>query len=256
MFKLILKFQDTVVEEYTFDKTPVTLGRREDNDVVIDNQAVSGHHARIEAEEPNYYVLLDLDSLNGTFLNEKKVTRERVFDGDFFIVGKHVLSFLDLRPEAERPRRDSDEPEKPPVKEAVETVLLDPKEQEALLAKEAAERAESGEPLPPKPKKIELHGAVTVISGGVPQIVELSKRLTTLGKADDADIKCSGLLVGKTAAVISKRPNGFFLSYSEGTRKPKVNGQEVSTQVQLQDGDEIAIANTHMTFSLREIILS
>ncbi len=125
------------------------------------------------------------------------------------------------------------------------------------MAKQAAERGLSPEQaIAHKPKKIELYGSVTIISGGVPQIIELSKRLTTIGKAEDADIKCSGLLVGKTAAVISKRPNGYFLSYSEGTRKPKVNGQDVSTQVQLQDGDDISIANTHMTFSLREEILS
>ena len=45
MFKLVLTFQDTVLGEYTFDTTPITVGRREDNDVVVDNMAVSGHHA-------------------------------------------------------------------------------------------------------------------------------------------------------------------------------------------------------------------
>jgi pSer/pThr/pTyr-binding forkhead associated (FHA) protein len=254
MFKLILKFQDTVVEEYTFDKTPITLGRREDNDVVIDNQAVSGHHARIEREDPNFFVLVDLDSLNGTFLNEKRMDREKVFDGDTFIVGKHILTFLDLRPPAERPV--APEAVANEEKRFPETVILDAKEQEELLAKHAAEKGLSAEQVAAqKPRRVDLHGSVTIISGGVPQIIELTKRLTTIGKAEDADIKCSGLLVGKTAAVISKRPNGFFLSYSEGTRKPKVNGQDVSTQVQLQDGDDISIANTHMTFSLQEEIL-
>ena len=103
MFKLVLTFQDTVLGEYTFDTTPVTVGRREDNDVVVDNMAVSGHHAQIEEEEPNYYILVDLESLNGTFLNQKKVTRERIFDGDSIIIGKHSLNFVDLRPEEEQP---------------------------------------------------------------------------------------------------------------------------------------------------------
>jgi pSer/pThr/pTyr-binding forkhead associated (FHA) protein len=257
MFKLILKFQDTVVEEYTFDKTPVTLGRREDNDVVIDNQAVSGHHARIDKEDPNFYVLVDLDSLNGTFLTEKRIDREKVFDGDDFIVGKHILTFVDLRPPAEQPVREgTSAAASEGERRFPETVMLDAKEQEELLAQHAAAKGLTPEQAAAqKPRKVELYGSITIISGGVPQIIELSKRLTTIGKADDADIKCSGLLVGKTAAVISKRPNGFFLSYSEGTRKPKVNGQDVSTQVQLQDGDDISIANTHMTFSLQEEIL-
>jgi len=70
MFKLILKFQDAVVEEYEFQTTPVTIGRRDDNDVVIDNMAVSGHHAVIEEEDPSYYVLVDLRS------EERRVGKE------------------------------------------------------------------------------------------------------------------------------------------------------------------------------------
>jgi pSer/pThr/pTyr-binding forkhead associated (FHA) protein len=262
MFKLILRFQDAVVEEYTFDKTPVTIGRREDNDVMVDNQAVSGHHARIELEDPNFFVLEDLDSLNGTFLNEKKITRERVFDNDTFIVGKHTLSFVDLRPADQQPPREGGVDLPPPPSPDAEMRVQeeepehDAPEEHPAAHEEEPPHGESTPAIPPKPKKIELYGSVTIISGGVPQIIELNKRITTIGKADDADIKCSGLLVGKTAAVISKRPNGYFLAYSEGTRKPKVNGQDVSTQVQLQDGDDISIANTHMTFSLREEILS
>jgi len=255
MFKLILKFQDMVVKEYEFDSTPVTVGRRDDNDVVIDNMAVSGHHAVIEAEDPNYYVLVDLESLNGTFLNEKKVSREKIFDGDSFIVGKHVLNFVDLRPAFERPSREDTSESRPLGGSYRDTVILDTKAQQELLAKHAAERGISPEQLAEKPKRIELHGSLTIIAGGTPEIIDLTKRLTTVGKSNDSDIKCSGLLVGKTAALINKRPNGYFLAYREGLKKPEVNGEAVHTQVQLQDGDEITIGNTRMTFNLREEIL-
>jgi pSer/pThr/pTyr-binding forkhead associated (FHA) protein len=77
-----------------------------------------------------------------------------------------------------------------------------------------------------------------------------------LGKSNDADVRCSGLLVGKTAALINKRPNGFFLAYAEGLKKPKVNGETITTQVQLQDGDEISIGGTRLTFNLREEVLN
>ena len=255
MFKLVLKFQDTVLHEYTFDTTPVTIGRREDNDVTVDNMAVSGHHAQIEEEEPNYYVLVDLESLNGTFLNEKKVMRERIFDGDSIIIGKHILHFIDLRPEEERPSKAESTEELDSAGESFhDTVLLDTKAQQELLAKQAAEKGFSQDLPPEKPKKVELYGSVTIISGGTPQIIDLNKRLTTLGKSSNADVRCSGLLVGKTAALINKRPNGFFLAYAEGLKKPEVNGRAVTTQVQLQDGDEIIIGSTRMTFNLREEI--
>ena len=141
MFKLILKFQDTLLEEYTFDTTPVTFGRREDNDVVIDNMAVSGHHAQIEEEDPSYYVLVDLESLNGTFLNQKKIMRERIFDGDSIIIGKHSLEFVDLRPEEEQPSRaEAPEDDKMAGRSFRDTVILDTQAQQELLAKQAAEK--------------------------------------------------------------------------------------------------------------------
>lgn len=255
MFKLVLIFQDTVLEEYKFDSTPVTIGRRDDNDVIIDNMAVSGHHAAIEFEEPNHYVVVDLESLNGTFLNEKKINREKVFDGDMVIVGKHSLNFVDLRPENERPSREpATEEEEKPARVFRDTVILDTQAQQELLAKQAAEKGISEDTPLEKPKKIELFGSITIISGGTPQIVDLTKRLTTLGKSNEADIRCSGLLVGKTAAIINKRPNGFFLAYAEGLKKPEVNGETVATQIQLQDGDEITIGGTRMTFNLKEEI--
>jgi pSer/pThr/pTyr-binding forkhead associated (FHA) protein len=255
MFKLVLTFQDTVLGEYTFDTTPVTVGRREDNDVVVDNMAVSGHHAQIEEEEPNYYVLVDLESLNGTFLNQKKVTRERIFDGDSIIIGKHSLNFIDLRPEEEQPSRaEESQDDKFAGRAFRDTVILDTQAQQELLSKQAEAKGFSPDELPEKPKKIELYGSITLISGGTPQIIDLTKRLTTLGKASDSDVKCSGLLVGKTAALINKRPIGFFLAYAEGLKKPEVNGKAVTTQVQLQDGDEITIGSTRLTFNLREEI--
>ncbi len=253
MFKLVLKFQDSVLEEFIFDKTPVTIGRRYDNDVVIDNMAVSGHHAAIEDENPNFYVLVDLESLNGTFVNETRINRQRIFDGDILIVGKHTLNFVDLRPEDERPIQNEagDEAKAGGFRD---TVILDTKAQQELLAKQAAAREESGAPAPERPKKVDFHGSLTILSGGTPQIIDLNKRLIRLGKGSESEVKCSGLLVGKTAALINKRPNGFFLAYAEGLKKPEVNGQVVATQVQLQDGDEIVVGNTRMTFNVREEI--
>lgn len=277
MFRLILKYQDTIVEEREFDKTPVTIGRRDDNDFVIDNMAVSGHHALIEQQEDGAYVLVDRDSLNGTYLNERRISRELLYDGDEFIVGKHIVCFVDLRPKGEQPaikERTTLTVEQPPEKTArgdrsvspdqTETVNEAVRESVAELEVQATESkneavpssaSEAKEAPERRPKKIELFGSLTIISGGVPEIVDLTKRLTTLGTAPDADIKCSGLLVGKTAAQINKRPNGFFLAYTEGLKKPQVNGQSISTNIQLHDGDEIVIGNTRLTFTLREEIV-
>ena len=138
------------------------------NDVVIDNMAVSGHHAQIEEEEPSYYILVALESLNGTLLNQKKIMRERIFDGDSIIIGKHTLEFVDLRPEEEQPSRaGAPEDDKMAGRSFRDTVILDTQAQQELLAKQAAERGLPQDQLPEKPKKKSpLYGSITIISGG------------------------------------------------------------------------------------------
>ena len=131
-------------------------------------------------------------------------------------------------------------------------MILETKAQEELLAKQAEKLGYAAGEIPEKSKRAEFMGSLTITSGGTPQIVDLSKRVTTLGKSSDADVRCSGFFVGKVGALINKRPNGFFLSYAEGFKKPEVNGEQVTGQVQLNDGDQVILGNTRMTFNLRE----
>jgi len=256
MFKLILKFQDAVIKEYSFESSPVTIGRRDDNDVAIDNMAVSGHHAVIEEDEPGHYVLVDLESLNGTYVNGMRITREHILHGDSIIVGKHALSFVELglQPEERSPENEAAQAPSELSRAAPPASPLEIASSEEPVSQPPDAEGMDSEPVPERPKKIELFGTLTIIAGSTPQIIDLNKRIITLGKAEDSDIRCSGLLVGKTAALISKRPNGYFLAYREGLKKPEVNGESVHTQVQLQDGDEVAIGNTRMTFNLQEEI--
>ncbi|MEW6352561.1 MAG: FHA domain-containing protein [Thermodesulfobacteriota bacterium] len=285
MFKVILKFQDTVLQEFVFEHSPVTIGRRDGNDIAIDNMAVSGKHAQIETEGADRYVLVDLESLNGTFVNDKKVSREALHSGDSILIGKHHLEFRDLgkaprKEQAAHAKRKPDEkqakpkeivkeqpkeegppaaplppPEPEPRAPAQEAASAPAKEPELELAPTEGEMKvveEPEQPLPQRTKRPELKGTLTILSGGVPQIIDLTKMVTTLGKSDEADVKCSGMLVGKMAAIINRTPYGFFLKYHEGTKKPQVNGDSVSSQVQLQDGDEIAIGGTRLTFNMTE----
>jgi pSer/pThr/pTyr-binding forkhead associated (FHA) protein len=252
MFKISLKFQDKIVEEFTFEKTPVKIGRREDNEIIIDNMAVSGYHTQIDFEAPNFYIVSDKDSLNGTYVNEDKITSQKIHDGDVISIGKHSLEFIDLRPEEDRPQKEK-KVLLAPVRPESENNQAEPESQAASGIDGNSEAGPDSESLP-RPKKIHLFGSLTILAGGTPQIIELNKNLTKLGKGDEVDIKCTGLLIGKIAAIINKRPNGYYLAYSEGLKKPEVNRESVNTQKQLRDGDEITIGNTKMTFNVTEEI--
>ena len=92
MPRLILKFDERDVQECALGTQPVSIGRLPDSTIVIDHPAVSGRHARVH-REVNDYVLEDLKSTNGTFVNDKPIARHTLIDGDLIVIGRHTLSF-------------------------------------------------------------------------------------------------------------------------------------------------------------------
>ncbi len=97
MSELTLKFKDNIIKQISLkDKKTFHIGRRKTNDLVIENLAVSGTHARIERLE-NGYVLSDLQSKNGTYVNRKPVTTCLLKNGDVIQIGMHTLVFSDKK---------------------------------------------------------------------------------------------------------------------------------------------------------------
>ena len=81
MPKLFLKFNEAVLKEIAMEGPQLTIGRKPDNDVVIDNPAVSGHHARIYDREGAVYVE-DMNSTNGTYVNGRRVSTQELLRAD------------------------------------------------------------------------------------------------------------------------------------------------------------------------------
>ena len=90
MLKLELKFKDSVLKTIVFDKEVISIGRHSDNDIHIDSLSVSSQHARI-VKYHKKYMIEDLDSTNGTFLNKKKISKEKLAGNDVITIGKHTL---------------------------------------------------------------------------------------------------------------------------------------------------------------------
>src|SRR5256885_1495373 len=90
MPKLSLMFDNKIMKEVPVGSRPVTIGRSPDNDLPVDNLAVSNYHAKIYFEAGRM-VIEDLDSLNGTFVNDLRVERATLHDGDNIHIGKHKI---------------------------------------------------------------------------------------------------------------------------------------------------------------------
>lgn len=94
MPKLLLKFETAVIKEIKLDKPSVTLGRKPDNDIVLDHPTISGHHCKIYSSGGTYFVE-DLNSTNGTFVNGKKVMKAGIHSNDVIGIVKYSIVFTE-----------------------------------------------------------------------------------------------------------------------------------------------------------------
>ncbi len=257
MAKLALKFEDKVLKEITLGQSLVTIGRLPDNTVQIDNLAVSGHHAKIYWET-DHYVVEDNNSLNGTFINNRRISKQPLQDGDSVLIGKHTLAFKDEWHEDAPTGHTMAEVASKPVPKMEATMVLDTKKAKELMAQmkaggAAAAAAPGGSayqppPTPPPPMK-ERVGTLSVISGKTDQPnYMLTGKMTVIGKSEMASIKLKGWFKPQVAAAINRSEGKYLISASEKKIVLKVNGQPISGQHQLNDGDIVEVSGVQMTF--------
>ena len=101
MPEIIVKFDNKVIERVVTEKEHINIGRTSDNDIVLDNRGVSRRHARLELND-DQAIVLDNESLNGTFVNSRKITEEKLRDNDVITIGKFDLEFHSSVSETEK----------------------------------------------------------------------------------------------------------------------------------------------------------
>ncbi len=221
--KLVLTLNTSVLGEFSLEKERITIGRRPDNDIQVDNLAVSGQHAAI-ITILNDSFLEDLDSTNGTFVNGKLVKKHALRNGDVVTIGKHELKYVN-----EDATGDED---------FEKTMVIRPgmASHAAATAKAEAQQPANGETSVAEGEETPL-GKIQVLSGpGVGKELSLTKKLITLGRP------------GVQVAVITRRPQGYYITHVEGSH-PIVNGQSIGEQAHpLADHDVIELAGVKMEF--------
>src|SRR5690242_18102300 len=133
MSRLVLKFENAVLKEVSLGTRPVTIGRAPDNDLAIDNLAVSNYHARVYTEAGSL-VVEDLNSLNGSFLNDIRIERAMLKDGDTIQIGKHQFMVDQTRDAS----GSSNGARKAPAPRVSETMVLDTRQRREMFEQAAA----------------------------------------------------------------------------------------------------------------------
>lgn len=81
-------------EVIALESDVLTIGRSPHSDLFLDDVTVSRHHARI-LHDASGFMVEDLNSLNGTYVNRKRIERHQLLDGDELQIGKFKLAFLE-----------------------------------------------------------------------------------------------------------------------------------------------------------------
>ena len=238
MARLILSLDGKVLAEYNMSKERYTIGRLPDNDVRVDNSAVSGHHSLI-INILNDSFLEDLNSTNGTYVNGKLVKKHALQHGDVITVGQHQLRYVD---DAHDEQADPDEFER--------TMIIRPGSNSAPNApsldtvnKAVASMDANAAPITASTPARLPKGKLQVLSGKFAgKELVLSKALTTLGQPKIQ------------VAAISRRSEGYFIIHVESGKAgnyPIVNGEPIGPQAKpLSDNDVIELAGVKMGFFL------
>jgi len=235
MAKIILMLKDSVVSEILLDKGIVSIGRSPDNDIFIDNLAVSSFHAKI-SNRGQSFLIEDLNSTNGTFVNNKRVSNSILANNDMIMVGKHSLIFSD-------PRNVDDQDITQAARKGGDdaTVMMGAK---PVFVETSTLQTEitSVEPL----------GGFNVIDGPTEKReYELSARLTTIGKSDSAEIRLKGFFAPRLAALVNRSSEGYSISPPTSGSKILVNGNPVVGRVFLKHNDIVDVWKVKLQFYIK-----
>jgi predicted component of type VI protein secretion system len=241
MAKLSLMFEEKTVKEVPVGSRPVRIGRSPDNDLVVDNLAVSNDHARVFFDSGRL-VVEDRGSLNGTFVNDLRVERATLHDGDSIWIGKHHIK-VDATGDAPLPYESG---RKTSAGSINETMVLDTKVRRDMLQQAAA----LGERTQFASGRIKVP-TVVVMSGRTDcKEYILTNKLTTIGKSAMATIKLRGWFKPQMAAQINQRDDGYYIG--SGDNVPIVNGVSIAGPTKLDHGDMVEVSGVRLNFIVRE----
>jgi hypothetical protein len=267
--KLIIWLDEKVIDEVPIEKEIITIGRRTDNDLCLDNLAISGHHSQISSVLDDCF-LEDLDSTNGTFVNSKIVKKHALKDGDIIDIGNHRIKYVNhmasssansefektliLTATTERKNVHKEEQDVKSLEDQInllEEEMCAPSSDhnndcgtfEQAVASNPNESFAASESddiqINSQPASSNI-GRIQILNGkNSGKEIALDKSLTTVGKPDVA-------VVG-----ITKRNTGYFIMHIDGDKDipSKLNGEIIGAKAEpIEDHDIIDVAGIKLEF--------
>ena len=217
--KLRLRLAGTGDEELLLNRAELTIGRALDNDLILNDAAVSLHHARIAKVQAAFYIE-DLGSTNSTFVNEVRTDEQQLSPGDQIRIGDQVLVFE---------HREVD---------GAAAVLGEPMDETIML--------------PPRQSTSTRKATLLVVEGRTNLTrYELAGPSVVIGGDPHATVKLRGWFAPRVAAQLNRHPAGYTIHPGPEQKELRVNGQSIDASVVLQDGDIIEVAGVKLSFYIQ-----
>lgn len=239
MVRCVVYHNDEPIKTYELEDEVITVGRLPENTISIANMGISRRHARIERAPDGSYAVMDLNSLNGTYVNSRKVKKAAVADGDQVSIGKFMLFFQIFETRHASAEAPAEEPQyeaeavTPPEAPATATATSDP-DTKTTPGSEVTRHAAP-------------HSGAVLIETNKHVVYKLDKPILTIGNSEEDDIFVNGFMIGDGHVVVEKKDDGTWIGAQKIMGRFKVNGKKVGSH-RLEHKDRIEIGNSTFRF--------
>lgn len=228
MMQFTVYHNDEPIKTYEFSNPIITIGRLPENDIPIASISISRRHVRIEQDAAHQYVLNDLNSLNGTFINNKKITKTNLADGDKITIGKYAI-VVNITQEAE---------------EASNVAVFEKRNDEIITdSDEIPVTNEEDDDISEELSSKEDLSTAIMIETNKHVIYKIDKDLMSIGSSEKDDIFVEGFLITDGHVLIEKENDNTWIHANKLMGRFKVNGKKVSKHL-LQHKDRIEIGTS------------
>lgn len=217
---LTLRLADGREQQFALGKPRVHIGRAPASDILLRDAKVSRQHAQVECG-PDGCAVVDLDSANGTFVNDRRVGRAPLVDGDLVRIGDSVLAFK------AGARADESDVTLIDTDADVDKTLV-----EAHLVTELNDTSQA---------------RLVIVAPGKTWEVPLVAEAVTLGRHAENDVDLDYPNVSRRHARVERRGDEFTLRDLGSANGTWVNGARVESRA-LQDGDNVRIGSATIAF--------
>ena len=252
MAKFVVFYNSELLKTYELDEPVISIGRLPENTISIANMGVSRRHVKIEEDTDRSYILSDLNSLNGTYINGKRIKKVTLHDGDKISIGKYSILYEEGSGEHGMQAAGS---VVEPIKQAAREYLgstdmsyvhrtTEPRMRpvpDRNISTNERTATDAGAHL-----EKEYSGAV-LIETNKHVVYKIDKKYLTMGSSEEDDIFVSGFMVGDRQVAIEVHSDGISISTGKLMGKFKINGKPKRQHI-LQHKDRIEVGSSTFRF--------